>query len=344
MSSSEQFVSVVMPVRNAGPHLEASIRSILTQSHREFEFVIRDDGSTDGSTEELRRWARRDGRIRLFEGETSLGPAESSNWVVRKAEAPLVARMDADDISHPDRLRRQVAVLARQPAVVLVGSLFDSIDAHTNRLRAPDLWRLARPSPSAPFAHGSVMFRRQAFELVNGYRSACDYWEDLDLFLRLAAVGRVVVLADALYRYRFWAASSRGTSRPETLDRAADLATECVEALRQGRSYEPLLDDRATRPPQAKLAPRAFMTAGVLRLWSGRSPGTLGPVLRRGALRWDRTSAYVLAWSLVGALSPRFLRLCHRAFAGLRNYRARRRIVAGAVYDWSGGRQEPGRR
>ena len=100
-------VSVVMPVRDAGPYLEASLRSILDQSFTDFELVIRDDGSVDGSTEILRDWAARDPRIRLHIGERPLGPAESSNWVVRHSTAPFVARMDADDISHPDRLRRR---------------------------------------------------------------------------------------------------------------------------------------------------------------------------------------------------------------------------------------------
>ena len=118
-------VSVVMPVRDAGPYLEDCLRSILGQTYRDFEFIIRDDGSVDGSTGILRRWAARDQRIRLFVGKRSLGPAESSNWVMRKTQTTYVARMDADDIAHPDRLRRQLAVLdslsRRLPGRHLVG-------------------------------------------------------------------------------------------------------------------------------------------------------------------------------------------------------------------------------
>src|SRR4051794_33901748 len=97
---SRPRVSVVMPVRNAMPYLDASIASVLAQTYTDFELVIRDDGSTDGSLAALHAWAARDERIRLCAGTHRLGPVGNSNWVVERSRAPLVARMDADDISH----------------------------------------------------------------------------------------------------------------------------------------------------------------------------------------------------------------------------------------------------
>src|SRR5919112_403425 len=102
-------VSVVMPVRNALPYL--------------------------GPTGALREWARSDARIRLFETRRRLGPAGSSNFVVREARAPLVARMDADDVAHPERLARQVEVLRNSPDVVLVAALCDGINADGRSVR-----------------------------------------------------------------------------------------------------------------------------------------------------------------------------------------------------------------
>jgi glycosyltransferase involved in cell wall biosynthesis len=90
-----------MPVYNALPHLDQAIESILKQTLSEFEFVILDDASTDGSRERLEHWAELDSRIRLLEGDENLGPVGSSNFVARAARAPFVARMDADDISYP---------------------------------------------------------------------------------------------------------------------------------------------------------------------------------------------------------------------------------------------------
>src|SRR5690349_22832239 len=105
-----------MPVHNAMPHLDAAMRSILGQTHRDFEFVIYDDASTDGSTEALREWAVRDNRIRLFEGKDNLGPVGSSMFVVQHSTGSLIARMDADDVSLPGRLERQVALLRERPS------------------------------------------------------------------------------------------------------------------------------------------------------------------------------------------------------------------------------------
>ena len=113
--SGAPAVSVVMPVHNAGEFLDASVRSILDQSLTDFEFVILDDGSTDGSLEALRRWARSDRRIRLIENADRTGAANSSNRAARAASAPLIARMDADDVAEPARLERQARVFDDRP-------------------------------------------------------------------------------------------------------------------------------------------------------------------------------------------------------------------------------------
>src|SRR6185503_10477643 len=139
MGHADQAVSVVMPVRNAMPYLDDAIASILLQSHENFELIIGDDGSTDGSSERIDEWARRDGRIRVIRnGGSGLGPAGSSNWVARAARHPLIARMDADDISMPDRLRAQVLALRADPEAVIVGSLFDYVDGAGRRVGGRD--------------------------------------------------------------------------------------------------------------------------------------------------------------------------------------------------------------
>jgi len=147
-------LSVVMPVHNALPHLDAAVHSILGQSFVDFEFVILDDASTDGSRERLRELAALDPRIRLLEVDEKLGPVASSNMVAAAAKAPFVARMDADDVSYPDRLGEQLQVLRDDREAGVVASLCDTIDSAGRILRQPEAWRLARPSPFVPFAHG----------------------------------------------------------------------------------------------------------------------------------------------------------------------------------------------
>src|SRR5437870_7235564 len=133
-------LSVVMPVHNALPYLDAAVESILNQTFRDFRFIILDDASTDGSTERLREWAARDARITLIEERRNLGPALSSERVARAAYTPLVARTDADDVSYAWRLADQLAVFERHPDVGVVGGLADVIDAAGRVIRPAETW------------------------------------------------------------------------------------------------------------------------------------------------------------------------------------------------------------
>jgi GT2 family glycosyltransferase len=333
-------VSVVMPVRDAGPYLDEAVRSILGQSYRDFEFIIRDDGSVDGSTERLREWAARDSRIRLFIGDRPLGPAESSNWVVRQASSPFVARMDADDVSCPDRLARQLAVLERDPDACLVGTLWEGIDPSGRRVRPRDRWRLSQRGPFAPFPHGSIMFRRAAFDRVGGYRQECNFWEDADLYLRLAQIGRLLVLPDILYLHRSSGHSTRIVSPSEWVE-------EAVDRMYRSLGAAPAPDAAAaTSGPPRKVLPKVFVSLGSTNLWAGQRPGVLRRLWRRSDLGWDRGSAAVLAWALWGSVSPRTLRLALRTLIRFRDLSVRGRYRDGVAYPWRprlAGAAEPSR-
>ena len=153
--SSNPVISVVMPVHNALPYLHQSINSIVGQTLGDFEFVILDDASSDGSSELLQAWAQKDERIKIHRSEKRLGLSASSNAVVRKATSPIIARMDADDVAHPDRLKRQWEVMNERPDAVVVGTLCDGIDSSGRRVRPRDRWRLLRRSAYIPFPHRS---------------------------------------------------------------------------------------------------------------------------------------------------------------------------------------------
>src|SRR5215471_2814075 len=202
-SSPNPLISVVMPVHNALPFLDDSIRSILGQTLSEFEFVILDDASTDNTIEHLREWAARDQRIQIHESKQRLGLSGSSNAAIAAARASIVARMDADDIAHPDRLRRQWEIMRNVPDVAAVGTLCNGIDASGREVRPHDRWRIVRRSRYIPFPHGSAMFRRDVFDKVGGYVEAPFGQEDQDLFARMKAHGRIVTLPDVLYSYRY---------------------------------------------------------------------------------------------------------------------------------------------
>ena len=295
-----------MPVHNALPHLDAAVDSILRQTFSDFEFVILDDASTDGSTERLRQWARRDARIRLIEEKRNSGPARSSQQVARAASAPVVARMDADDISYPQRLADQLDVLDQHPAVGVVGGLFDIIDPDGRIVRGPELWRLRQPASVPPFGNGPLTYRREIFDQVGGYRQECEFWEDNDLILRMAAVTRIMVLPYSVYQVRLGRVSNRLSAEQLRVERAVDLMYRARARLEQGASYDDLLS--ATLDDDRKVSPQVFVSLGSIMLWAGGRPRLFRRLLARGALRFDRRTLAALVWTAWGSTEPHSLR------------------------------------
>src|SRR3954454_6240924 len=163
--------------------------------------------------------------------------------------------MDADDVSTPDRLERQPGLLESHPDAVLVGSVWEGIDRDGRMVREADCSKVGQNGFAAPFAHGSVMFRRDAFLRAGGYRLETAYWEDLDLFLRIAAQGRVLVSTRPLYRHRFSETSTRLTSSLGAVERAVDLMFRCRGAFERGEDYQALLDPSRAEARPAKLHP-----------------------------------------------------------------------------------------
>ena len=325
-------VSVVMPVHNALPYLDAAVESILVQTFGDFEFVILDDASTDGSTERLRYWASRDSRIRLLEEHRNLGPARSSQRVACAASAPIVARMDADDISYPGRLADQLEVLDRHPGVGVVGGLYDIIDPKGRIVRGPELWRLRQSASVPPFGNGPLMYRREVFDWVGGYRKECEFWEDNDLILRMAAVTKIMVLPYSVYQVRQARVSSRLSSEQEHVERGVDLMYRARARLDQGRSYEDLLRPAVT--DNHKVSPRVFVSLGSIVLWAGGRPRLFKRLLRRSELRFDRHSLAALVWTAWGSVEPHSLRAFIRLLLLGRKLRTRLTMRIDGPVQW----------
>ncbi len=178
-------ISVLMPTHNAMPFLKAAVESILTQSFKDFEFLIVNDGSTDGSKDYLDSLS--DPRIRVIH-QTRRGLSAALNIGIQQAKHEWIARMDADDIALPRRLEKEVAFLNANPNYVLVSCGFGYIGANNRRLKATHVQRLQCPPSYKPMAdplilHQGVLYRKHPLVAVGAYRELTT--EDLDLWLRL---------------------------------------------------------------------------------------------------------------------------------------------------------------
>ena len=199
-------VSVVMAVHNGERWLAETLASLSAQTFGDFEVVVIDDGSTDGSAAILAAAAGRDARYRVVT-QTNCGLVASLNRGLAEARALLVARIDADDVAEPERFAKQVAFLATRPEVAAVGSAIRIIDGDGRFLRmqtypcGPEAVAKAMLRGCA-LAHPAVMMRRAAVQAIGGYREAFRHAEDYDLWLRLGDSHALDNLPEPLLRYR----------------------------------------------------------------------------------------------------------------------------------------------
>lgn len=129
---NKPLVSVIMPVYNAGDFLVEAIESILTQTVKDFEFLIIEDHSTDNSWEIIRKYQNKDRRIKAFRNKKRLGLVKSLNFLIPKTRGQYIARMDADDISLPARFVRQIEYLEAHPDIIACGGQEYIIDEKGN--------------------------------------------------------------------------------------------------------------------------------------------------------------------------------------------------------------------
>jgi Glycosyl transferase family 2 len=200
-------ISVLMSVHNNAPFLDAAIRSIRDQTFDDFEFLIVDDGSADGSSAIMDGHALADPRIRIIR-QRNAGLIASLNRLVEEARAPLIARMDGDDVALPHRFATQMQWIAQNPGHGAIGSWAFYIDEHGQRgeqtphtaTHHDDL--IANLANGPILLHPSVILDRASVRGVGGYRAAYRYCEDYDLWLRLSRVTRMATVPECLLEYR----------------------------------------------------------------------------------------------------------------------------------------------
>ncbi len=287
------IVSVIMGVYNRKQFLDIAIESLLRQSLRDCEFILVDDGSTDGSADILAAHARQDGRIVLISNANNQGISKSLNLAIARAQADYLAVMDSDDVALPHRLEKEFQFLEDHPEMVLVGSHAMLVDFGGAEIRADvDLPTSHRDIDEAllgsgwPLIHPSVMMRSSAVRDIGGYNESYRSNVDHEIFLRLAEKGQLANLEDVLVAYRVHhrAMTAQRTSRDHNYVQQA-IREACA---RRSLPYPPGIKPRnpglTSKDIYWKTGVRGFRQLGRLLIRSPRAfCGQLLLAIRRSA-------------------------------------------------------------
>ena len=209
MMDNRPLISVIMGVYNGAATLEQAVLSVLEQTYRNLELIICDDASTDGTWEQLQIWAQRDSRIRLVRNTRNQGAGGARNRCLEQARGSYIALMDADDVSMPTRLEKQVEALRNGPGLSFVGTKGQFFTEQPGDLQKC-YWFVAEPGKedflmTLPFVHASLMFRAEVLRELGGYsgKRYVKRSEDYDLLMRAYARGfQGINLPNPLYGIR----------------------------------------------------------------------------------------------------------------------------------------------
>ena len=200
-------ISVILSVYNSEKYLKPAIVSILNQTFKDFEFLIIDDASTDNSGKITKKFAAKDKRIMLINNKKRLGLTKSLNKAIRLAQGKYIARMDADDISLPDRLKKQTDFLDKNKEIAFCGTAIIYINEKGERLKK-DVYPLDYPALKeavlhfCPFKHPTLIFRKNILLKENGYNEDFQFAQDYELVLRLLQKYKGANLKEPLLLYR----------------------------------------------------------------------------------------------------------------------------------------------
>lgn len=204
-NKNQPLISILMPVYNAGDFLVEAIESIRKQTLKDWEFIVIDDGSTDESDEILKKYAKKDSRIRIFRFKKNKGLSFALNYGLNKVRGKYLARMDADDISYPKRLKTQLRYLIRNPKVVAVGSQVKLINEKGNFIG----YKKFPTDPKKIYQMMGTMMAIQHPTLLTYTKiiKKCPYAnhttaEDVSMFFKVLQYGDFLNTKEVLFKYR----------------------------------------------------------------------------------------------------------------------------------------------
>ena len=299
-----------MGVYNAGSRLAPTLESILSQREADFEAVIVDDGSTDGSDATLDSFASSDSRVRVIH-QSNRGLTRALVEGCAAARGTFIARHDAGDVSLPERLAKQSALLSGNSDLAFVSSWTELVGPEseslmtvkgTGRARGPvsildprERWRVI----DGPTHHGAVMFSREAYERAGGYRPEFYVGQDWDLWYRLAALGKFQMLEQVLYVARLTPNDLSVTAKDQQ-EEIAKISRAALDARLRGEDDSAIVAGAAAIRPAAssrhRRAAGLYFIGEALRRNGNPSAGryfsqaiAASPLHWRAWLRWMQT-------------------------------------------------------
>jgi len=230
----QPIVSIILPVWNGARFLPRAIRSVENQTFSDWELIVVDDGSTDGSAEMVRRAIKNDARIRYEKNERNLGIQKTLNRGLALARGTYIARIDDDDEwCDARKLEVQIDYLAAHPRCVLIGTGVIVVDENgAERLRylfpSSDSEIRMRMLSKNCFAHSSVMFRRSVIELAGAYdeSESTKHVEDYELWLRMGTAGEFYNIPEYMVRFMMRAGAVSSVNKLMQLRRIYVIARE----------------------------------------------------------------------------------------------------------------------
>lgn len=233
-SKNSPVISVILPVYNGKVHLSECIESVLSQTFQDFEFIIVNDASTDNTSQILKDFAVRDERIIVVTHEVNQKQTIAANTAIKNAKGKYLARMDADDVALPNRLKRQVTFLEENTKIGLLGSWVDIINDDSKII---EQWKTASEPGvlnwnllfGTSFAHSSVMMRSDIVKKVGYYQSP--EAEDYDLWSRISRIAKVANLPEVLQQKRVWAGQLALKVPTETRDCVVQIMQKNINHL-----------------------------------------------------------------------------------------------------------------
>jgi glycosyltransferase involved in cell wall biosynthesis len=264
------MISVVMPAFNAERFLAQAVDSILAQTFRDFELIVVDDGSTDGTRAIIDRFASRDPRVRVIAGAHA-GISDALNRGVAEARFDWIARMDGDDIAHPQRLEKQWAAAQTNPGVVVWGTYANHVNQRGRQLGLSKTgptseaefheWR--RTGGEVTVIHPTAMFHKPTFLKAGGYDARFNGCEDFELWDRMSEFGPIVAIPEPLLEYRVHA-TSVSMKKFFTMRRLATFVIDRHKARLRGETFTFEAFERREKSAglSARLWWRVFHTSG----------------------------------------------------------------------------------